>query len=101
MTWVILVWTGIMAAWGIAGIARASRDDPDCGDLDEELCNSASDVGSAIGAGLIALIWFGGFVVLSLVWLMSRPREQPPPVLAAPSPRLESSSRRKQRRPER
>src|SRR5262245_64200173 len=71
MTWVIVMFSGLMLGWIIAaGVARASKDCPQ----GDELCINASDVGTAVGVGLIILFWFLGFVVLALVWLMTRPR---------------------------
>jgi hypothetical protein len=46
MTWAILLWSGAMLTW-LAG----------------------TEPGVALGA----LLWFLGFVVLSLIWFMSRP----------------------------
>lgn len=73
MTWALLLWTGLFAAWMIAAIAdRASEECPP----GDQVCIEASDVGTGIGVALIFILWFIGFLVLSLVWLMSRPRER-------------------------
>jgi hypothetical protein len=37
-------------------------------------------VGTGIGIALVFLLWFLGFVVLSLVWFMTRPRGRDCPV---------------------
>jgi RNA polymerase subunit RPABC4/transcription elongation factor Spt4 len=70
-----------MAIWMIAG----SQQSPDTtcagktgGDLD--LCQSAYHLGTGIGVTLLFFLWFIGFVVLSLVWLMSRPQRRLCPV---------------------
>lgn len=71
MTWVINVWNVIFLVWIITGIAdRASKNCP-AGDT---LCKNASDVGTGIGVAVIILLWFLGFVVLSIVWFMTRRR---------------------------
>ena len=73
MTWVLWTWTAIFAIWLIVGLSdRASKDCPP----GDELCIEASDVGTGIGAALIFVLWFIGFVVLGLIWLMSRPRHR-------------------------
>jgi hypothetical protein len=56
MTWVLLIWTAIFATWIVSGVNDAA--------------------GTAIGATLVFILWFLGFVVLGLVWLMSRPKRR-------------------------
>jgi hypothetical protein len=80
MTWAILVWTAIFTVWIGGGIGyRPSKDcatDPAVvsGTLSLDSCQAASDVGTGIGVVLIGFLWFIGFIVLSLVWFISRPR---------------------------
>src|SRR5215211_5225904 len=85
MTWTILVFTGIMFAWMIGGASSgASSAAAACakdsavtsGILTKQQCIDASNVGTGIGVTLIFLLWFLGFIVLSLVWLMSRPKRR-------------------------
>ncbi|WP_217924919.1 hypothetical protein [Miltoncostaea oceani] len=68
-SWLIVIWSALFAIWIIAGIS--SRPSTDCPPGDQ-LCVDASDTGTAIGVGLIIVLWFIGFVVLSLIWLMTR-----------------------------
>lgn len=81
MTWALLIWTTICAVWIGAGIGdRPSQDcstDPAVvsGTLSLEACQAASDVGTGIGVVLVGFLWFLGFLILALVWLMSRPRK--------------------------
>jgi len=74
MTWALIVWTVVLGAWVIAGAATATGDAKNCGTLTQKACNDASDAGTAIGVGLLVFLWFMGFVALSIVWLMTRPR---------------------------
>ena len=82
MTWVLVIWTAIFAVWIIAGVSsNDSNDRAYCrAHIDHYFtmkdCLSASHAGTAIGAALIFILWFLGFVVLGLVWLMSRPRRR-------------------------
>ncbi|MFN0154170.1 MAG: hypothetical protein ACKVUT_07300 [Gaiella sp.] len=56
--------------WVIAGISdRASKDCPP----GDDLCVAASDAGTGIGVALIIVLWFFVFIVVSLIWLMTRP----------------------------
>jgi hypothetical protein len=71
MTWVLNIWNVLFLVWLIVGINdRASKKCPP----GDDLCTSASDVGTGVGVALILILWFLGFVVLSLVWFMTRRR---------------------------
>lgn len=73
MTWVLWIWTGIFTFWVVAGVSdRASEDCPP----GDQLCIDASDAGTGIGVALIIILWFIGFIILALVWLMSRPKHR-------------------------
>ena len=73
MTWALWIWTVLFAVWIIVGISdRASKDCPP----GDQLCVDASDTGTGVGVALIIILWFMGFVVLSLVWFMTRPRHR-------------------------
>jgi len=73
MTWVLNIWNLIFLVWIIAGIAdRPSKTCPP----NDNLCVNASDAGTGIGVALIFFLWFLGFIVLALIWLMSRPKHR-------------------------
>lgn len=93
MTWLILVFSAAMLAWvvaaasSVAETAVTSEDRSDCqGLVDAGLYDSvgecidtleaAADVGAGIGTGILILLWVVGFIVLSLIWLMTRPRRR-------------------------
>jgi hypothetical protein len=69
MTWAILIFTALMLVWVISG-ANAAGQVP--------VANDAEAAGVAIGTGLavtfLFFIWFVGFIVLSIVWFMTRAR---------------------------
>lgn len=75
MTWAILVWTALMAVWAIAGAASNN-----CGSQKGDQYLSAHDAqaacaaGTGIGVALIFFLWFIGFIILAIVWFMSRPK---------------------------
>jgi hypothetical protein len=50
------------------------------GALSVQACQDATNAGAGIGAVLIFFLWFIGFVVLSLVWLITRPKHRTCPV---------------------
>ena len=81
MTWAIFVFTGIMLAWAIggAGAATNSHAIAQCvqgagGVLSSADCKSAGQVGAGIGVALLGVLWFVGFIVLSIIWFMTKPR---------------------------
>ena len=80
MTWVLLLWTTVMLAWAIGGGTSAAQNSESyCAThtdayFTQQDCLGASHAGTAIGVALIILLWFLGFVVLSLVWFMTRPK---------------------------
>ena len=73
MSWVLIVWCAIFAVWIGAGVAdRPSKDCPQ----GDQLCQDASDVGTSLGVGVVLVLFCVGFVVLSLIWLMTRPKRR-------------------------
>jgi hypothetical protein len=71
MTWLFLVVNALFVLWITAGVSdRASEDCPP----GDELCINASDAGTAVGVGLVVFLWFLVFMVLSVIWFMTRPR---------------------------
>jgi hypothetical protein len=96
MTWALHAWNAIFViwiVWGIAnvsdvasGIASSCAQDPSVtgGILTQQECEDASNAGAAIGAsigfGSVLMFWFVGFVVLALVWFMTKPATRPCPV---------------------
>jgi hypothetical protein len=83
MTWAILIFSVLMLIWIIAG-AGASDNHGHClrehGVLSVRSCEDARDVGTGIAVGLIAFLWFVGFVILSIIWFMTRPKGRECPV---------------------
>jgi hypothetical protein len=79
MTWVFMIVNALFLIWVIAGVSsRPSEDcatDPDvlAGTISKSTCEAASDVGTGIGVALIFVLWFFVFIVLSLIWFMTRP----------------------------
>lgn len=70
-TWAIVIWTLLTVIWIATGVGAVGNAAPAGSD--------AEAAGRAIGAGLgvtfIIIVWFLGFIVLGLIWLMSRPKD--------------------------
>ncbi len=77
MTWVFMIVNALFLVWIIAGVSdRASEDCPP----GDQVCIDASDVGTGIGVALIIVLWFFVFIVLSLIWFMTRRKGRVCPV---------------------
>lgn len=74
-TWALVIWTALMALWIGTGIAGTS--DLCSGETGTalEACQAGTAIGSGIGFTFLLVIWFIGFIVLGLIWLMSRPKD--------------------------
>lgn len=70
-TWALVIWTVLAILWIWAGTS-AVGDMPATGDEAE---GAARAVGAGIGITMIILVWFLGFIILGLIWLMSRPKD--------------------------
>jgi len=75
MTWLILAFNLLMAAWLIFGVGGAV-DSADCGSQAEQAAQDACEAGTAVGAGiggiLIFVLWALGDVILLVIWLVTR-----------------------------
>jgi hypothetical protein len=78
MTWTIVIFSALMLLWVIVGASSANNAQHCANESSQFLsqadCTSARDAGTAIGVGLLIFLWFLGFVVLSLIWFMTRPK---------------------------
>ena len=74
MTWAIVIFTIVMFAWMIGGGSSAGSE---CNDVAGHYANAKQagcETGTAIGVAALFALWFVGFVALSLIWFMTRPR---------------------------
>lgn len=67
MTWAILIFSGLMLAWMISA-GGASADCPP----GDDACALGEDVGRGIAGTLIFGLWLVGFLILSVIWFMTR-----------------------------
>ncbi len=72
MTWVILIFTGLMAAWAYFGLRGEVCSEYQVGTTDREFCEAGETIGTGLGASFVFCIWFVGFIILSIVWFMTR-----------------------------
>ena len=71
MTWAIVIFTGLMFGWmASAGGTEVCNEYP-VGSVERQNCEVGEDTGTGIGVVLLGLIWFVGFLILSVIWLMT------------------------------
>jgi hypothetical protein len=78
MTWVILVWTGLIVAWMVSAGNSTADSAASCTDdayLSAQDCADATNVGGGLAIMFIGFVGFIGFVALALVWFMTRPKQ--------------------------
>jgi hypothetical protein len=64
-----------MAIWIIGGVANVSSNCAGLTGDDLEICQAGTAIGGGIGVTFLFFVWFIGFIILGLIWLMSRPKE--------------------------
>lgn len=74
-TWALVIWTALIALWISTGIGAVSESCTGQSGQALENCRAATAIGGGIGVTFILFIWFLGFIVLGLIWLMSRPKD--------------------------
>lgn len=68
-TWGLAIWSGLCVLWLVTGLNNVSQMQ-----TGNEYEAAGAAIGTGIGVTLIFMVWFFGFVVGSLIWLMSRPK---------------------------
>jgi hypothetical protein len=83
MSWVVIVWCVVILVWAIGGGASSANDcshQTGSAFLSAQGAKNACDAGTGLGVAVILLIGFFGFVFLSLIWFMTRPKGRECPV---------------------
>lgn len=73
MTWTIIAWCVLMALWLIAVIISADPAGKCAHEAYRGACEAGTTAGTGIGVVALWFIWFFGFIVLALIWFMTRP----------------------------
>ena len=76
-TWAIILWTvlwAVLIGVGIAGNECASETGD--GFLSDQDAQDACAAGTGIGVFLLFILWFLGFVVLAIVWFLTKNRNK-------------------------
>jgi hypothetical protein len=73
-TWVILAFNLVMLIWTITGATTGHSCKGRVGNALTDC--QAGQAGTAIGVGLIILIWALGDIILGVLWLITRPHRR-------------------------
>ena len=74
-TWALVLFSGLMLVWIVAGVGGLSDNCAGLTGQELDLCEAGTVIGGGIGVTFLVVIWFIGFIVLGLIWMMSRPKE--------------------------
>ncbi len=74
MSWAIVAWCVVMALWIVGAIISADPANDCAREAYRGACEAGSTAGSGIAVVALWFIWFFGFIALSLIWFMTRPK---------------------------
>jgi hypothetical protein len=74
MTWAIVIWTAIFVVWIATGVGAVSNQCPGLTGDELASCQAATAIGGGIGVTFLFMLWFIGFIVLAIIWFMTRPK---------------------------
>ncbi|MER5307563.1 hypothetical protein ABT034_07215 [Streptomyces sp. NPDC002773] len=75
--WVFLAIQVLFLLWAILGASSGAGTPDDCGTLDQKTCNDAESAGTAIGVGLLILLWAAVDVILGVSYAIYRLAKRP------------------------
>lgn len=78
-TWTLAIWNVLMVLWlatAIGGVGPFSCADETGAAL--AVCEAGVSIGLRFGTSFVLIVWFIGFIVFGLTWLMSRPQHRAP-----------------------
>jgi hypothetical protein len=74
MTWAILIWTVLMALWLASGLSATANNCAGMTGSDLTACQAGTAIGGGLAVSALFILWLIGFVILSIIWFMTRPR---------------------------
>lgn len=80
MSWVVILWCAGIVTWiigaSVSGGSSAKKDCAHSTGISVQDCIDASNVGTGLGIAIILVVGFFGFVFLSLIWFMTKPKDR-------------------------
>lgn len=70
--WTFLAIQALFLIWVIAGARSGAGTPDDCGTLSQQSCNDAQNTGTAIGVGLVILLWAITDIILGITYAIIR-----------------------------
>jgi hypothetical protein len=77
-TWLLIIWTVLMIVWLVSGVGGSNCSNQT--GTYQHAKQTGCEAGTAIGATLIVVIWFLGYIPLGLFWFIGRGRSRDCPV---------------------
>lgn len=74
-TWVILIWTSLMAVGIVAAFLGIGGDCAGLAGADLSACQADAWLRGGVGLTLLFLLWFVVFAPMAIVWFATRPKE--------------------------
>ena len=75
-TWALVIWNVFMVLWLASTLRGEFSCDRETGAA-RAVCDAGASIGMSLGASLVGVVWFIGFVTIGLIWLVSRPKSVP------------------------
>lgn len=75
-TWALAIFNVLMLVWAISAGNVAQKNCAGVTQANLAACQVGTGVGTGVALALIIGLWFIGFIVLALIWIMSRPSKR-------------------------
>ncbi|MGW6273388.1 MULTISPECIES: hypothetical protein [unclassified Streptomyces] len=75
--WAFLAVQLLFLVWVIMGISSGTGSPDDCGTLDAQTCNDAESAGTALGVGLVIVLWALVDIILGITYAVIRIARRP------------------------
>jgi hypothetical protein len=75
--WFFLAVQVAFLLWVIFGARTGAGQPSDCGTLDAKTCNDAANTGTAIGVGLVIILWAVTDIILGITYAVIRLARRP------------------------
>ncbi|MGB8942434.1 MAG: hypothetical protein WCD21_19660 [Streptomyces sp.] len=75
--WAFLAVQLVFLLWVIVGARSGAGTPDDCGPLDAQSCNDAENAGTAIGVGLVIVLWALVDIIVGITYAVVRIARRP------------------------
>ena len=71
-----MLFSGAMLLWALTRVGGIECVEYAPGTVERDACELRKDVRAGIGLFAVGVVWFGGTLVLGVMWLVTRPRKR-------------------------